>query len=242
MKDISYSKAFRAVRAKFMKVGFLYKPYHRLRRWWGEEIGRRHKAQRTRNLMEYGRSMLSDVCTAVEGMDTEIFCDYGTLLGLIRGGDLIAYDDDLDMGIIPSDTFSWDELERILAGIGLEKTRQFSLDGRITEQTYRRDGVPIDFFMHEIDGEEMVVYEYFKDPEAVYDNNADYSVNEYRTCIVHDVSPREIGGMHVLIPENAEQFLADAYGENWRTPDPDQSYNKDIGNGVAGKIGHFDLC
>lgn len=235
------TKAFRAVREQFMKAGFLYRPYHKLLKYIGQQKSNRINRRRNRDFLRYGRTMLNDVCLAVAQLDTEIFCDYGTLLGLVRGGDLIPHDLDLDMGIVPDERFSWEELERVLGTIGLVKSRQFSLEGRITEQTYDRDGVSIDFFLHDIVGDQMVVYSYFQDPDVAYPNRKTYSVNEYKTRIIHGTQMREINGMHVLIPENSEEFLEDAYGSDWRIPNPNHRYNQNVEYGVPGKFGTFDM-
>lgn len=241
MFELANSKSFLALRRQFMKLKFLYQPYHKLAVYKEERKRDRLNRQRNIDLHRYGRAILEDVCRVVAPLDAEIFCDYGTLLGMIREGGLIPHDLDLDMGIIAGPHFSWEELERVLGTVGMKKTRQFSMDGQITEQTYERDHVDMDFFIHVIDRDEMVAYSYFRDPLMDYPRRNVYSVNEYRTCIVHGTQMREINGLHVLIPENSEEFLEDAYGPDWRIPDPNHSYNNEQESALKGKFGVDDL-
>lgn len=172
----------------------------------------------------------SDIVKAIEAVldDSELvyFATCGTLLGLIREGQLLKNDYDLDYAILVNRDEDWVALGKCLNKIGYKKIRDFSLDGTVTEETYRNDlGVEIDFFGHFIKDGELCFYSYDKLESEAYPSeelwtayllrNGEYcGTKKYHTKI----------GV-VTVPENAEEYLTYNYNDNWRIPDPDFKAN-----------------
>ena len=115
----------------------LYKIYEKV--FWAIVIKRRNKG-----LHQKGYLYLDKIDAAMKKYGVDYFLTYGTLLGIIREGEFIPYDDDIDLGVIQNERFSWDKLEKAMAEIGMEKKIQFRLNGELTEQTYREGNLSVD--------------------------------------------------------------------------------------------------
>jgi hypothetical protein len=63
----------------------------------------RKKPTMTGRHYQVARRMLLDIIDVCEEMNVPYHMDYGTLLGLVRDGDLIPWDDDMDMSIMAAD-------------------------------------------------------------------------------------------------------------------------------------------
>lgn len=49
---------------------------------------------------QYLRELLMDLCKAFTSMDVTYWIDFGSLLGIHRDGDLILYDNDIDVAVL----------------------------------------------------------------------------------------------------------------------------------------------
>ena len=144
---------------------------------------------------------------------------------MIREKRLLKNDYDIDYGVIIDDQNSWKILETSLAEIGYKKIRDFLLDNKVTEQTYRNNkGAEIDFFGHFIINDNLYFYSYDKLQEVEYPsenlwtayilNNGKYKGTK---IIMTDI------GM-VTVPSNAEEYLSCNYNDDWMQPNPNFKY------------------
>ena len=101
-------------------------------------------------------------------ISTIIFVDYGTLLGVIRDKKIIEWDDDIDLGIIINDLFTWNNLEEIMYSFGFKKKHEFVYKNEITEQNYEKDYVSVDFFRHYETNAYSISYVYDRDKNKIY--------------------------------------------------------------------------
>ena len=143
----------------------------------------------------------------------DLFVLYGTLLGCIREGDFIRGDDDFDAGYVSSREGPYEvkqetlEIMRTLLRHGFdisvnERGRPFRVhDGGQHASGLHLDARPVWFR----DGS-FWLRKHFRAPGGI-----------------EDFLPTEEGRMGdetVLVPREAERFLAAYYGPGWRTPDP----------------------
>lgn len=173
-------------------------------------------------LHRYGYAVLGEITSALDENNVSAFCAFGTLLGMVRDKGFILSDDDIDMGIIESEIFDWTELEKCLCSIGMRKIHQFELNGKVTEQTYEKEGVYVDFFlyMYMRNQDKMTANVYWIDENRKYSKENGHSVL-YRDCpIIDAVIKKTVHSTLVLIPQNYEDYLEWTYGVNWRIPDP----------------------
>lgn len=173
------------------------------------------------SIKNYGSNIVQELESCLKNTGLVYFATCGTLLGLIREKRLLKNDYDIDYGVIIDDQNSWKILETSLAKIGYKKIRDFLLDNKVTEQTYRNNkGAEIDFFGHFIINDNLYFYSYDKLQEVEYPsenlwtayilNNGKYKGTK---IIMTDI------GM-VTVPSNAEEYLSCNYNDDWMVPNP----------------------
>ena len=173
-------------------------------------------------LNKYGFESLNILVDIFDSLGVVFFCEFGTLLGLIRENGFIPHDNDLDLGVLKSDKFSWKLFENNLLKRGLKKEHSYKYDGQITEQTYRfPNGLTVDFFLYEIEGNQMHTFVYYKDHKATYEKKELRSVKKLSYPLIEGYKKISVNGCVVPVPVNPEEHLEAIYGTGWRIPDPD---------------------
>lgn len=209
----------------------LYKVYEKL--FWKIVIKRRNKG-----LHQKGYLYLDKIDAAMKKYDVDYFLTYGTLLGIIREGEFIPYDDDIDLGVIKNEKFSWEKLEKAMSEIGMEKKIQFRLNGELTEQTYREGNLSVDFFLYEEKDGRSVSYVYYQEEGKEYEKD-DFSVSQNVTSLIDKTKKIESKGRTFSVPEKPELFLEEIYGLDWRVPIAGWSKERDVVKGGKGRRERF---
>lgn len=196
------------------RIKVLQKPYSKIKVHFIEK-------KRFDALHKYGYEILNEMTKILNKNEINAFCAFGTLLGIIRDGGFINTDDDIDMGIVATDNFSWNKLEECLGANGFKKKRQFELENVVTEQTYEKKGVCIDFFLYQKNKDCLTANVYWIDEERNYaDEETGHSVL-YRDCpLITGYKKQLTHSIEVVVPENSEAYLIANYGEGWLKPDP----------------------
>ena len=141
--------------------------------------------------------------------DHNIFywADYGTLLGIIRDGDIIKHDDDIDLSVLASD---WHKVKKIDFG---ENYKRITKKGdAIWDKVYRYENgnqvTSCDLFYWRMDKarkvyREHLVYKYEK-------RKFDY------VKYISEMDTVNVWGIDINIPKHVEDFLQMRYGD-WET-------------------------
>lgn len=190
-----------------------------------------------KKLKKYGYKDLDTLFEALNKHNYMCFCDFGTLLGFVRGDSFIPHDNDIDIGICAHYPFDWNTFEKVLIMVGLRLRHYYIFNGKITEQTYSfSDGVSVDFFLYEdqLNGK-MRTYVYYRDHNIIYDNVKQRSVKALTYPMVDHIESMYIHGIHVNVPCNPETRLETIYGKTWKIPDPD--YVADRKNDIMSGFG-----
>ena len=202
---------------------------------WEGRYNRREKKlleKRIKVFKERGIETIQMVESALSKSGLEYFATCGTLLGLIRENRLLRNDYDMDYGVLIREDKTWSQLENTLKGIGFSKIRCFTLNDKVTEQSYANDkGMTIDFFGHFIEDEELCFYSFDKIDGEQYpadDNWSAYILRNGKYCGVKKIDT-EIGT--VTVPVNAEEYLTYNYNDNWMIPDP--NFKANTGKGCS---------
>jgi hypothetical protein len=149
---------------------------------------------------------LIDINTVCKKLNVPCWLQDGTLLGLIRDGKLIPWDNDADMGCHED---NWNnEVSELLQELGFTVENRKGIGPR-----YTRDKNAIDIFLHRTE------------PNGVWSWSAFRGRIEYR----FDVPPFGLKEMifwneNFLVPENPEKWLEIKYGTEWRTPRRNWNY------------------
>ena len=192
--------------------------------------------KRNKCFKKNGEKFIGEVCERLSRSNLKIFCAYGTLLGFVREGGIIPYDLDIDMGVIDEKGFSWDKLDEAMSELGFKVRHYFLYKNTITEKTYEKEKVTIDFFRYKKVKDELKGFVYFKDETISYKDEDDYSVKINRIPLIKKISKKEINGVCVLLPDNNIEILESLYGEGWRIPDPNFEGKEEIVKGDISKL------
>jgi len=171
-----------------------------------------------------GLKTASHAIDAMEQNCLEPILTFGTLLGAIREHDLIKGDHDIDLGIIVdgSDNQIWKQVQSALESAGYSIARQYTLNGRITEQAYYADGFSFDVWglCKDAGREGVRAYYHCQVDDAEYHSPDDRSI-KYIDLPAYTARKRvQVGDYMLPVPDNAEDMVACVYGPNWATPDP----------------------
>lgn len=180
-------------------------------------------------LQNEGYDLIKKLDAALSAANAQYFVDCGTLLGMYRDGRLITYDRDMDYGIWFDSHFGANELDREMKRLGYKKKSASFFQGEVREITYVKGVLHIDFFVHEESETDSRLYVFYRDVEKQYPDNVHYSVILQKRAHITGLKRVLIQGIGMNVPENTEEYLASAYTENWRVPDPNWRYTMEPG-------------
>lgn len=178
--------------------------------------------KRRKAASKYGVDTVTTVIDALETNGCEPFLTAGTLLGAIRDGRIMPYDDDIDIALRLEDNDEWDKVRSILEKAGFHLVREFSLEGHVREQAYQAKGFTFDVFgFHRANNGGTLRAYYFcrRDGEVYLDEN-DRSVMFRDLPDFKNRTVATLSGKPFPVPDNFEDVLTALYGPNWRVPDP----------------------
>lgn len=183
------------------KAGYLFKP-PAAEEGWREQIFQAYQK---------AREAIADI----DGV-SDLFVAYGALLGQVRSGDFIAYDDDFDAGVLVDADSPAEAAQQYYRIVGVLRERGYNVATSGSHlgnfHLYLPDLPPVDIFLF-----------FYRDSTSEL-----CSYNLAHVCKRDMVLPlrnADLAGVNVLIPNQADALLAATYGENWRTPDPYFQWN-----------------
>ncbi|PFG31885.1 class I SAM-dependent methyltransferase [Paramicrobacterium agarici] len=156
----------------------------------------------------------AEVLGQLNDLGFDSFIVGGTLLGAMRGGDVLEHDDDADTAYLskyshPSDVaLESFRLQRDFEALGYWIVRHSVSHFQVM---FKTESGHIDHFVD-------VFAALFKDGrfyEPIHVDTDQVSMSD-----IVPTSTRELGGVELPTPANPERWLTACYGSEWRTPDP----------------------
>ena len=176
-------------------------------------------AQKNKNFTKSGIETFEQLCILLNDKNIKFWLCYGTLLGFVRENGILKHDFDFDIGLWYTDYSK--ELEEYLILNGFNLIHQFSsiTEYPAFEQTYEKNGVSIDFFYHYSDTSKIWTNVFYREK---FDDALDKDLFRIRKLDYPKAELKEVIFLNskVFIPSNAEEYLQEIYGKNWRIPDP----------------------
>lgn len=171
-------------------------------------------------IQKYGISVMWFVQKLLKQLDIVSFADFGTLLGIIREGKLLAHDLDMDIGVIIKDKTDLEKIRLHLEKHGFRLWRQyiFGEAENIVEESYHFSGIKVDLNYYRITETQSKTWLFYRDPQKKYPDNT-RNIVEMIYSPITEFKTVKVGGEDICIPANAEQLLAEKYGECWKIPD-----------------------
>lgn len=172
----------------------------------------------------------------LEKNNIKYWLDYGTLLSIVRDGELLKWETDFDIGIYDSD------LPRLLSLQEEFKKLGYIIDyipGRDNFQLFSKDGIMIDFSIyHLIDNKSIRYFHYHK--HNLFGRLLDviirrmFRLYEKYGCqlLTSSVDYKFFKKLDTIqfinekwcIPSDVENYLRCHFGDTWRTPIKDYNY------------------
>lgn len=154
------------------------------------------------------------------------FFDMGTLLGIIREGRLLGHDLDVDIGVVVKDFETIEKIHNILIHNGCEIFRTYRIDEiGVVEESFMYNNIKFDIGYYYTKNNQSVIYLMYKDPENPHSDGT-LNVVELSCPLIESTTTTLFKGEKINIPSNAEFYLEQRYGENWRIPDKNYIYWK----------------
>ena len=158
---------------------------------------------------EKALAVLIEVTDTLDSTGNVYWLSDGTLLGLVREGDFIAHDDDIDIVVLAS-SFNPEAIHQLIAK-GFVINQLFGTLEKGFGLTMRRDGIRVDWFMcYEKDGQH--VYSIFQQISRHRGQRLDY---------VYPIVQRKkqlFLGHEFYVPEDPEAYTETQYGPYWKMP------------------------
>lgn len=160
-----------------------------------------------------GLSVISDISNALEFAGVPFFLCAGTALGIVRNGQPLDHDSDIDIGVLEE---NWNR-DKLIEKIRNNPNFRFDIPHPRNSKIglIHRNGASIDIFRFYRENDLL-----WHDGVFVRWKNSPFSLKFV-----------EINGCKVQIPDPYDQYLTENYGD-WRTPDP----NFDAFNGPNTEI------
>ena len=176
--------------------------------------------QQVRKMRKNGLEMLSMADKAFNSMGVKAFLSFGTLLGAYRDKGFIAYDPDVDLGVL--DANLPENMIEVMTkyGFQLHKQNHIPSTGKVIEDTYIYKGIHLDVFHYfeENDDFYTLVAQLHETKDWKEANDTDGFPCEKVSVIKTDFHRQPFMGIEVYMPIKTHEWLVDMYSETYMTP------------------------
>ena len=176
--------------------------------------------QQVRKMRKNGLEMLSMADKAFNSMGVKAFLSFGTLLGAYRDKGFIAYDPDVDLGVL--DANLPENMIEVMTkyGFQLHKQNHIPSTGKVIEDTYIYKGIHLDVFHYfeEDNDYYTLVAQLHETKDWKEANDTDGFPCEKVSVIKTDFHRQPFMGIEVYMPIKTHEWLVDMYSETYMTP------------------------
>lgn len=123
------------IRNALKKVPIAYNLWHNFRL----KINERNEKVKKTSYDKFALEVLNEVSQIVMTSGYKCVCMFGTLLGIVRDGQLLPWDDDIDFAFIPDENFPVEQFEKKLQAAGFWKYRTLVANGVLEEFSYKKE-------------------------------------------------------------------------------------------------------
>ena len=176
--------------------------------------------QQVRKMRKNGLEMLCMADKAFNSMGVKAFLSFGTLLGAYRNKGFIAYDPDVDLGVL--DANLPENMIEVMAkyGFHLHKQNFIQTTGKVIEDTYIYKGIHLDVFHYFEENNDFytLVAQLHETKDWKEANASDGFPCEKVSVIKTDFHRQPFLGIEVYMPIKTHEWLVDMYSETYMTP------------------------
>lgn len=166
---------------------------------------------------------LLDVCNVFKSLNIKHWLSHGTMLGVYRDGDFIAYDDDADITADMKDREKGIEAEAKLRELGF----YVPPTGDRNKAVDTRNNMPYSDTVAIRNGEKVEIWWFSKqNNQYVYDIYRQPPELHHDAKYYDELKEINFKGNMFPIPNHIEEWLEMMYGSDWKTPREGRKYNK----------------
>lgn len=194
---------------KLLSIKVIYKIY--------EITVQRYKIRNKRKLIaKYSNVIISKVTDALNTVDLNWFFDFGTLLGIIRDGQVLPHDLDIDIGVIGT-FIDFSAIDNAFECNGIKPHSTNLVDSTVVSKGYTYKKIKIDIHFYQSTEESSYCYIFvrkYKDKLL-----AEKAAMKMLYPLIKSTIKYNVYNISVNIPENYIELLVSKYGANWNIPD-----------------------
>lgn len=176
--------------------------------------------QQVRKMRKNGLEMLQMADQAFTSMGVQAFLTFGTLLGAYRDKGFIAYDPDVDLGVI--DVNLPKNMYEVMAKHGFQLCKQniISETNQVIEDTYIYKGIHLDVFHYFEEGGDYytLVAQLHETKDWKEANATDGFPCEKVSVVKTEFQRKNFMNIDVYMPIKTHEWLVDMYSESYMTP------------------------
>ena len=176
--------------------------------------------QQVRKMRKNGLEMLQMADQAFTSMGVQAFLTFGTLLGAYRDKGFIAYDPDVDLGVIDGNLPK--NMYEVMAKHGFQLCKQniISETNQVIEDTYIYKGIHLDVFHYfeEEDDYYTLVAQLHETKDWKEANATDGFPCEKVSVVKTEFQRQNFMNIEVYMPIKMHEWLVDMYSESYMTP------------------------
>lgn len=176
--------------------------------------------QQVRKMRKNGLEMLQMADQAFTSMGVQAFLTFGTLLGAYRDKGFIAYDPDVDLGVI--DVNLPKNMYEVMAKHSFQLCKQniISETNQVIEDTYIYKGIHLDVFHYFEEGDDYftLVAQLHETKDWKEANATDGFPCEKVSVVKTEFQRQNFMNIEVYMPIKTHEWLVDMYSESYMTP------------------------
>lgn len=176
--------------------------------------------QQVRKMRKNGLEMLQMADQAFTSMGVQAFLTFGTLLGAYRDKGFIAYDPDVDLGVIDGNLPK--NMYEVMAKHGFQLCKQniISEKKQVIEDTYIYKGIHLDVFHYFEEGGDYytLVAQLHETKDWKEANATDGFPCEKVSVVKTEFQRQNFMNIDVYMPIKIHEWLVDMYSESYMTP------------------------
>lgn len=197
------------------------------------------KQKKRAAIQAHGLSLIEFIQSLLMSIDVKSFADFGTLLGIIREGRLLAHDMDVDIGVILNDSLDIHRVRLLMERNGFKLWRQYIYGEKVVEESYTLKGLKVDLNYYQISESKSNTWLFYTKPGHIYGKVNERHIVEMTYAPIKEMEVVDVNGVNIVIPRNAEQILHEKYGASWRTPDTGWIYWQSPAAARLEELGRF---
>ena len=176
--------------------------------------------KQVRKMRKNGLEMLQMADQAFTSMGVQAFLTFGTLLGAYRDKGFIAYDPDVDLGVIDRNLPK--NMYEVMAKHGFQLCKQniISEKKQVIEDTYIYKGIHLDVFHYFEEGGDYytLVAQLHETKDWKEANATDGFPCEKVSVVKTEFQRQNFMNIDVYMPIKTHEWLVDMYSESYMTP------------------------